>query len=187
MLASMMANTTLEDAELPVKRVAVSRCYRAEAEARGAATKGLYHVHEFTKVEMFAWTLPTKAVQNEIFDEILSIQKTILGSLGLHYQVLEMPSTDLGASASRKKDIEAFFPSRRPLDDGFKSVSTCRDYQMRRLATRVDLRSQGGKMMFPYTVNGTAMAIPRVLAAILENGWDERRMEVKVPDRMADA
>lgn len=184
-LAGMMAKETLEEAELPLKRIGVSRCYRAEAGARGVATKGLYRVHEFTKVEMFAWTLPTKEAQYEIFDEILSIQKEIYGSLGLHCRVLEMPSTDLGASASRKKDIETFFPSRRPLDDGFgevTSVSTCRDYQTRRLATRVDMRSQGSKMMFPYTVNGTAMAIPRVLAAILENGWDEDRCEVRIPE-----
>jgi seryl-tRNA synthetase len=183
-LAGMKANTILEEAELPLKCIGVSRCYRAEAGARGVDTKGLYRVHEFTKVEMFAWTKPSLSAQYAVFDEILSIQTTILESLGLHCRVLEMPSTDLGASASRKRDIEAFFPSRMK-DDGYgevTSVSTCTDYQTRRLATRLDLRSQGGKIVFPYTVNGTAMAIPRVLAAILENGWDEDRKEVRVPE-----
>jgi seryl-tRNA synthetase len=184
-LAGMKANTTLEEADLPMKRVGVSRCYRAEAGARGVDTKGLYRVHEFTKVEMFAWTLPSTPASTEVFNEMLSIQTEILQSLGLHCRILEMPSTDLGASATRKCDIEAFIPSRRPKDDGWgevTSVSTCTDYQSRRLATRVDMRSQGGKTVFPYTVNGTAMAVPRVMAAILENGWDERRTEVRIPE-----
>jgi seryl-tRNA synthetase len=184
-LAGMKANTTLEEADLPMKRIGVSRCYRAEAGARGVDTKGLYRVHEFTKVEMFAWTLPSTSASTEVFDEMVSIQIDILKSLGLHCRILEMPSTDLGASATRKRDIEAFFPSRRPKDDGWgevTSVSTCSDYQSRRLATRVGIRSQGGKIAFPYTVNGTAMAVPRVLAAIIENGWNETRKEVKIPE-----
>ncbi len=183
-LAGMNANSILEEADLPVKCIGVSRCFRAEAGARGVDTKGLYRVHEFTKVEMFAWTIPSVSKQYEVFDEILSIQTTILKSLGLHCRILEMPITDLGASASRKCDIEAFFPSRTK-DEGYgevTSVSTCTDYQTRRLATRVDLRSRGGKIVFPYTVNGTALAVPRVLAAILENGWDEIRKEVRIPE-----
>jgi seryl-tRNA synthetase len=168
-----------------MKRVGVSRCYRAEAGARGVDTKGLYRVHEFTKVEMFAWTRPSGAASTEVFEEMLSIQTEILESLGIHCRILEMPSMDLGASATRKRDIEAFFPSRRPKDNGWgevTSASICTDYQSRRLATRLDLRSQGGKIGFPYTVNGTALAVPRVLAAILENNWDEDNMEVKIPE-----
>jgi seryl-tRNA synthetase len=186
-LAGMKANTTLEEADLPMKRVGVSRCYRAEAGARGVDTKGLYRVHEFTKVEMFAWTTPSDDASNEVFEEMLSIQTEILQSLGLHCRVLEMPSTDLGASATRKRDIEAFFPSRRLKDDGWgevTSASVCTDYQSRRLATKLDMRSQGGKIVFPYTVNGTALAVPRVLAAILENNWDEGRTEVKIPEAL---
>jgi seryl-tRNA synthetase len=184
-LAGMKANTVFEEADLPLKRVGVSRCFRAEAGARGVDTKGLYRVHEFTKVEMFAWTLPSTEASTAIFNEIVSIQTEVLQSLGLHCRILEMPSTDLGASATRKRDIEAFFPSRRQKDDGWgevTSVSTCSDYQSRRLATRVDVRSLGGKISFPYTVNGTALAVPRVLAAILENGWDEAKLEVRIPE-----
>lgn len=183
-LAGMKANTIMEEAEFPMKRIGVSRCYRAEAGARGADTKGLYRVHEFTKVEMFAWTLPSTPLSEEIFNEMLSIQTEILTSLGLHCRILEMPSTDLGASATRKRDIEAWFPSRTEIDDGWgevTSVSTCTDYQTRRLATRVKRKSGGGKLEFPYTVNGTALAVPRVLAAIIENGWDQERGVVKVP------
>ncbi len=184
-LAGMKANTILEEADLPLKRVGVSRCFRAEAGARGVDTKGLYRVHEFTKVEMFAWTSPSAEASTAVLDEIVSIQTEILQSLGLHCRILEMPSADLGASATRKRDIEAFFPSRRPKDEGWgevTSVSTCSDYQSRRLSTRVDIRTLGGKIAFPYTVNGTALAVPRVLAAILENGWDESKVEVRIPE-----
>ncbi|KAL0940794.1 seryl-tRNA synthetase [Colletotrichum truncatum] len=180
-LAGMKAEATLDISDLPMKRVAVSRCYRAEAGARGANTKGLYRVHEFTKVEMFAWTSPGADATTDVFEEILDIQTEILGSLGLHCRVLEMPTADLGASAIRKCDIEAFFPSRQQQNDGWgevTSTSICTDYQTRRLATRAKI---DGKLTFPWTVNGTALAIPRVLAAILEAGWDEKDMSVVIP------
>ncbi|THV53161.1 hypothetical protein BGAL_0058g00170 [Botrytis galanthina] len=184
-LAGMKANTTIHESLLPLKTIATSRCYRAEAGARGIDTKGLYRVHEFTKVEMFAWTSPSLSETTEVFNEMLSLQTTILTSLDLHCRILEMPSTDLGASAMRKIDIEAFFPSRRERDNGWgevTSLSICGDYQSRRLATRVDIDKNGGKIAFPWTVNGTALAVPRIVAAILENGWDEERKEVRVPE-----
>ncbi|KAF2099739.1 seryl-tRNA synthetase [Rhizodiscina lignyota] len=200
-LAGLKANTVLAEEELPLKVVGVSRSYRAEAGARGVDTKGLYRVHEFTKVEMFAWTLPdtqdadgqgnfaTGTQQNShserLFQEMVELQKSILQPLGLHCRVLSMPSTDLGASATRKIDIEAFFPSRIEKDDGYgevTSASICTDYQSRRLNTRMKSKAQGGKLEYVHTLNGTAMAIPRVLAAILENGWDEEKQEVRVPE-----
>ncbi|KAI0107059.1 hypothetical protein GGR51DRAFT_548654 [Nemania sp. FL0031] len=192
-LAGMRADSVLEAAELPLKRVAASRCYRAEAGGRGADTKGLYRVHEFTKVEMFAWTAPDPEAYNgpnDVFGEMVEAQTEILTSLGLHCRILEMPSADLGASATRKIDIEAFFPSRaaQGLNDGWgevTSASICTDYQTRRLATRlrgVDKSGGGGKSVYPWTVNGTALAVPRVLAAILENGWDEAQMAVTIPE-----
>lgn len=208
-LAGMRAGATVDESELPARRVAVSRCYRAEAGARGADTKGLYRVHEFTKVELFAWTRPDEAEVADVFDEVLDLQTEILGSLGLHCRVLEMPSTDLGASATRKNDIEAWFPSRARRDrnndsnspttqkseaeeiveeeeeeEGWgevTSASICTDYQSRRLATRVRL-SGSGALAYPWTVNGTALAVPRVLAALLENGWDEETMTVAIPE-----
>jgi seryl-tRNA synthetase len=184
-LAAMNAGVTVEEAELPLKCIAVSRCYRAEAGARGVDTKGLYRVHEFSKVEMFAWTKPSQAAATAAFEEMLGMQTRILESLGLHCRILEMPSTDLGASATRKRDIEAFFPSRQAKSGGWgevTSASICSDYQTRRLATRVRTASSGGKLEFPYTVNGTAMAVPRVLAAIMESGWDEDEMVVRIPE-----
>jgi len=211
--AGSKAGRTLEASELPLKVVGPSRCYRAEAGARGVDTKGLYRVHEFTKVEMFAWTSPTTAASSSggrvdrfgpseplapsqaetVFEEMLSIQKEILTSLGLHARILEMPAYDLGASATRKIDIEVFFPSRAsassssassPADDKsygeVSSLSLCSDYQTRRLGTRY--KTADGGRGFPETVNGTALAVPRVLAAMLENGWDEEKRAVRVPE-----
>ncbi|KAL6707666.1 Serine--tRNA ligase, mitochondrial [Coniothyrium glycines] len=194
-LAGMKANQTLEVSNLPLKTVGVSRCYRAEAGARGADTKGLYRVHEFTKVEMFAWAAPDNTSEahfvdagetcssEDIFDEMISAQKEILGALGLECRIIEMPTTDLGASATRKIDIEARFPSRGAIEEGWGEVSSasmCTDYQTRRLQTRV--RTKAGKLEFAYTLNGTALAVPRVLAAILENHWDEKDGSVTIPE-----
>ncbi|QDS72981.1 hypothetical protein FKW77_008777 [Venturia effusa] len=204
-LAGMRSNTTFTPDQLPLKLVGVNRCYRAEAGARGVDTKGLYRVHEFTKVEMFAWTMPDQSPSSDmttnhteafaathfspastLFSELQEIQTEILQSLGLHCRILEMPTTDLGASASRKRDIEAFFPSRREKDEGWgevTSTSICTDYQSRRLATKVQIIDHGKKRMdYPFTINGTAMAVPRVLACLLENGWDEANKRVKVPE-----
>lgn len=194
-LAGMKASQTIDSSELPLKTVGVSRCYRAEAGARGADTKGLYRVHEFTKVEMFAWTAPDNvgedhfasssvADSENVFEEMLSMQREILEALGLHCRILEMPTTDLGASAIRKRDIEAFFPSRTSKDEGWgevTSTSMCTDYQTRRLQTRTRI---DGKLEFPHTLNGTALAIPRVLAAILENHWNESGRSVTIPEAL---
>lgn len=180
-LAGMKANSLVTEEELPEKVVGVSRCYRAEAGARGAESKGLYRVHEFTKVELFAWAPPPSSpdepptVANALFDELLSLQSHILSSLKLHCRVLEMPASDLGASAHRKVDIEAFIPSRSYLpSQGWgevSSLSNCTDYQSRRLGTKT--RRASGKTGWAWTLNGTAMAVPRVLMAILENGYVE--------------
>ncbi|EAW09831.1 putative serine--tRNA ligase DIA4 [Aspergillus clavatus NRRL 1] len=199
-LAAMYAGRDLDASTLPLKLVGASRCYRAEAGSRGVDTKGLYRVHEFTKVELFAWAdnlpageTPSSPSSDDLFTELLDIQTEILTSLNLPCRVLEMPTTDLGASASRKRDIEALFPSRlrapaagaeSDLESGWgevTSASICTDYQSRRLGTRV--RGSSAKdSRFPHTVNGTAMAVPRVLAAILENGWDEKRKVVVIPE-----
>ncbi|KAL2408421.1 Serine-tRNA ligase, mitochondrial [Exophiala dermatitidis] len=195
-LAGMYAGKNIPEQQLPLKLVGSSRCFRAEAGARGVDTKGLYRVHEFTKVEMFAWTdapSPTEGLPEEsrlvqhsakVFNEMVDIQKEILSSLGLPCRVLEMPSSDLGASAYHKIDIEAMFPSRKSRYNGWgevTSASICTDYQSRRLDTRV-LEPSGGRKKFAHTVNGTAMAVPRVLAAILENGWREDQGCVIIPE-----
>lgn len=194
-LAAMYAARDLPASDLPIKLVGASRCYRAEAGSRGVDTKGLYRVHEFTKVELFGWSDPSADADSAaLFSSLLETQIEILSSLNLPCRILEMPASDLGASASRKQDIEVLFPSRlRPVDrpsspdladspawGEVTSASICTDYQTRRLGTRV----RGGaskESWFPHTVNGTAMAVPRVLAAILENGYDPSSGGVVVP------
>lgn len=191
-LAAMYAGRDIPASTLPVKLVGASRCYRAEAGSRGVDTKGLYRVHEFTKVELFGWSDPDSSISSDsLFTDLLTIQTEILSSLDLPCRVLEMPSTDLGASASRKQDIEVLFPSRLRKPTGsadsdlsqawgeVTSSSICTDYQSRRLGTRVRGPEKGSR--FPHTVNGTAMAVPRVLAAILENGYDPSRGVVVIP------
>lgn len=188
-LAAMYAGKDIPEERLPLKLVGSSRCYRAEAGARGVDTKGLYRVHEFTKVEMFAWTNSMDDSQDTersmpVFNEMLRIQREILSSLGLPCRILEMPSSELGASAVRKVDIEVLFPSRMSRDEGWgevTSLSICTDYQSRRLGTRI-LQKSGKRGKFPHTVNGTAMAVPRVLAAILEYGWREEEQCVIIPE-----
>lgn len=215
-LAGMYANKVFNEDELPVKTVGVSRCYRAEAGARGVESKGLYRVHEFTKVEMFAWALPdpaptppsseaptdplttaaseaappkTLTPAEKMFREMLHLQTTLLTSLHLPSRILAMPTTDLGASAANKIDIETYMPSRHNTSTGpwgeVSSLSNCLDYQSRRLNARVRMKESGAgqkKMEFPYTLNGTGVAVPRVLLAILENGWDEKLQGVVVPE-----
>ena len=181
--AAMWANKIMDQARMPYRIVGSSRCYRAEAGARGREARGLYRVHEFTKVEMFAWTLA--GGESTVFEEMVAIQKQMIRSLDLPFRHLEMPAYDLGASAYRKQDIEVFFPSRKDLNGGWGEVSStsiCTDYQTRRLNTRVKMPpGSETKLAFPSTVNGTAMAVPRVLAAILENGWDGEEV-VKIPE-----
>lgn len=212
-LAGMHANKTFGTEDLPIKVIGVGRSYRAEAGARGAESKGLYRVHEFTKVEFFAWTHPGpqqphevkgddessastshafqfdarkhKSTTESVFDEMLELQTNFIASLGLHARILEMPTTDLGASASRKIDIEVYIPSRATKNPWgeVSSLSNCTDYQSRRLNTRVKLEGgTGKKTTFSYTLNGTACAIPRILIAILENGWSEERGGVVIPE-----
>jgi len=196
-LAGLYMDHRFKPQDLPLKHVGVSRCYRAEAGSRGRDTKGLYRVHEFTKVELFAWTAPDEVPDSsetpgrfsieepqspstQMLQEMLELQKRILSPLNIPLRILNQPSTDLGASATIKYDIEGFFPSRSHAQWGeLSSLSNCTDYQTRRLGTKL-VTDKGNK--WPYTLNGTAMAVPRVLAALLENNWDEKLRIVRIPE-----
>ncbi|KAF5653280.1 seryl-tRNA synthetase [Fusarium sp. NRRL 25303] len=187
-LAGMKANTIIPEEELPLRRVAASRCYRPEA---GLDTEGLYRVNEFTKVELFAWTKPDEEEMGYFFDEIIDIQTDILGPLGITCRVLDMPIHKLNAREARRVAIEAFFPFRAvgktpdEVHDAawgeIASVSFCTDYQSRRLATRISNETGDGAMGYPWTVNGTALSVPRVVAALLEIGWDADEEIVRLP------
>jgi seryl-tRNA synthetase len=176
-LAAMHANEVLYNKALPMKYVAFSHCFRAEGMA-GALNRGLYRVHQFSKVEMFALSTPSQSQQ--ILDEFVSIQKEIFQGLGLSFRILNMPATDLGAPAHIKYDIETYLPVRKIWGE-LSSASNCTDYQSRRL--NIKYYEQEAKTEFAHTINGTAIAIPRVIMAILENNQTEAG-EVIVPDAL---
>jgi len=165
-LAAMHIDKTFMESDLPIKYVGVGTAYRAEAGARGRASKGLYRVHQFTKVELFAWTTQEKS--EEMLQEIKDLQSEIISNLGLHARILDMPAEELGNSAYRKYDMEAWMYGRGEWGE-VTSASNCGDYQSRRLHTKYRT-SDWKSALHVHTLNGTAMAIPRMIIAILESG-----------------
>ena len=162
---AMLANRAL-DFSSPVKKfAAVSRCYRAES-TMGRRERGLYRVHHFTKVEMFAVTINDTNVSNLVHQQFLTIQQKLFDNLNLFYRVLDMHPGDLGAPATRKFDCEALLPGyldQEPFYGEISSTSNCLDYQSRRLNIRM-----AGTNRFCHTVNGTACAVPRMIMAMCE-------------------
>ncbi|KAJ1654178.1 Serine--tRNA ligase, mitochondrial [Dispira simplex] len=169
-LAGMFMNKRLAYPQLPQKFVAFGHCFRAEAGARGSETRGLYRVHQFSKVELFVVAEPAQS--DSLLEEILTFQQELFADLGLCYRVLDMPTFELGASAYRKYDIEAWMPGRHQWGE-ISSASNCTDYQARRLNIRYRLlpaaqSNKGAMTGFVHTLNGTACAVPRLIIAILE-------------------
>ena len=158
----------LEEDDLPIKISGISHCYRTEAGAAGRESKGLYRVHQFTKVEMFAFTRPEDS--EAMHAELLRIEERMFSALQVPYRVIDIAAGDLGAPAYRKFDIEAWIPGRGEHGDWGEvtSTSNCTDFQARRLKTR--FRRKGSKKNeLVHTLNGTAVAIARALIAVLEN------------------
>ncbi len=167
-LGGMHADDVFDEAALPLKYVGVSHCFRTEAGAAGRASKGLYRVHQFTKVEMFAFTTPEGS--GAMHAELLAIEEDIFTALGIPYRVLDICTGDLGGPAYRKFDIEAWMPGRGTGGEygEVTSTSDCTDYQARRLNIRYRPTGQKGTR-FVHTLNGTAVALSRALIVILEN------------------
>ncbi len=167
-LGGMMSQTIMDEDELPLKYVGVSHCFRTEAGAAGKESKGLYRVHQFTKVEMFAFTTPETS--EKMHDEFLNLEEKLFQGLGIPYRTMDISTGDMGGPAYRKYDLEAWMPGRgaRGAFGEVTSTSNCTDYQARRLGIR--FRRQGEKKpIFVHMLNGTAIAISRALIAILEN------------------
>ncbi|MCA9217277.1 MAG: serine--tRNA ligase, partial [Planctomycetales bacterium] len=167
-LGGSLSGEVLLDEQLPIKVCGISHCFRTEAGAAGRATRGLYRVHQFTKVEMFAFTLPEDS--DATLDELRSIECEIFDGLEVPYRVVDTSTGDLGAPAYRKFDLEAWMPGR---GDGGEygevtSTSNCTDYQARRLNVRYKKKDQKGTQ-FVHTLNGTAIALSRGIIAVLEN------------------
>ncbi len=153
--------------ELPVRIAGISHCFRTEAGAGGRESRGLYRVHQFTKVEMFIFCDGDLEVSNRHHAELLAIEEELFQALEIPYRVLDIASGDLGAPAYRKFDIEAWMPG-RGLYGEVTSTSNCTDFQARRLGIR-HYPDETSKARPVHTLNGTAIALSRGLIAILEN------------------
>lgn len=169
-LGGYYADTIFNKDELPKLMCGVSHCFRKESGASGQYSKGLYRVHQFSKVEMFIVCLPEDS--KKLHEKLLSIEEEIYSALEIPYQVVDIPSGDLGAPAARKFDIEAWMPARMSGSYGeVTSTSNCTDYQARSLNIRY--KEDDGGNVFTHTLNGTAVAISRALVAIFENYQNE--------------
>ena len=168
-LAALHADSVLAAEELPLRYAGFSTCFRREAGAAGRDTRGIFRVHQFDKVEMFSFVEPDAS--KEELERILALQERILAALEIPYRVVDIAVGDLGASAARKFDCEAWVPSQ----ERYREVTSCSnttDYQARRLKARFR-RSEGASPEEVHTLNGTAVAVGRSLIALLENGQRE--------------
>ncbi len=162
-LAGMHMDEVLDPSTLPLRYAGISPCFRREAGAHGKDTRGIFRVHQFEKVELFSLVVPEDGDAEH--DRILAIQLAILAGLDLHAQVVDIPVGDLGASAARKFDVEAWIPSQGT----FREVTSCSnttDYQARRL--RIRLKVEDGDNVLVHTLNGTALAVQRTIIALAE-------------------
>ncbi len=163
-LAGSLAGDILDANDLPVRLAGLSHCFRTEAGSHGRASRGLYRVHQFTKVEMFGFTTPEHS--EAMHEEMVGIEEEIFQGLGLPYRVVDICTGDLGGAAYRKYDLEAWMPGRDAYGE-ITSTSNTTDYQARRLAIRY--RKNGGRPQLLHTLNGTAIAVSRALIPLLEN------------------
>ena len=177
-LAGQHADEILGEEQLPLRYAGLSHCFRTEAGSHGRASRGLYRVHQFTKVEMFAFTTPEQS--ESIHDEMVEIEERIFQGLGLSYRVVDICTGDLGGAAYRKYDLEAWMPGRNDFGE-VTSTSNTTDYQARRLKIRY--RQDGGRPQLVHTLNGTALAISRALIALLEI-YQQQDGSVRLPEAL---
>lgn len=175
-LTGYHADEIIDEADLPKLYVGYSPCYRKEAGTYGKHTRGLFRVHQFNKLEMYAFTLPEASI--DMHEKIRAIEEELWQSLGVPYHVINIASGDLGAPAAKKYDIEYW----SKVDGAYReltSASNCTDYQARNLNIRV--RRQDGKVEFVHTLNGTAVALARSLVAIIEH-YQTPEGDVMIPE-----
>ncbi len=164
-LAAIHMNEIIDETTLPLYYMGYSTCFRTEAGAHGRDTKGIFRVHQFDKIELFKFTTPETSWQEH--DKLIKTVEQIYKDLNLHYRIVNICSGELGATASKKFDLELWLPSQRKYRE-VVSCSNCTDYQARRLNIRCR-RNLRDKPRFVHTLNSTAIAIGRVIVAILEN------------------
>ena len=164
-LASLHQDEILQEDLLPLRYAGFSTCFRREAGAAGKDTRGIFRVHQFDKVEMFSFVAPEESLAEH--ERLLAIEESILQELGIPYRVVAIAVNDLGASAAKKYDCEAWLPGQ----DRYREITSCSnttDFQARRLDIRY--RAGDGKPVHLHTLNGTAVAVGRTIIALLENG-----------------
>jgi seryl-tRNA synthetase len=176
-LGGYYSNTILAKEKLPLRMAGLSHCFRREAGAAGQFSKGLYRVHQFTKLEMFVYCLPEDS--GRFHEELRSVEEEIFSGLEIPFRVVDTCTGDLGAPAYRKWDLEAWMPGRNNGEWGeVTSTSNCTDYQARRL--NIKYKDDDGKNKFVHMLNGTAIAISRGIIAVLEN-FQQADGTVKLP------
>ncbi len=180
-LGGYMEDRIIEKKELPIKYTGLSHCFRREAGGAGQYSKGLYRVHQFSKLEMFIFCLPEQS--EELHRELLAIEEEIFSGLGLAYRVIDTCTGDLGAPAYRKFDIEAWMPGRGEAGEygEVTSASNCTDYQARNL--NIKFRDDDGKTKFVHMLNGTAVALSRAMVAVMEN-FQTKEGAIRVPEAL---
>jgi seryl-tRNA synthetase len=179
-LGGYYSNTIIPREKLPLRMAGLSHCFRREAGAAGQFSKGLYRVHQFTKLEMFVYCLPEES--DAFHEELRSVEEEIFSGLSIPFRVVDTCTGDLGAPAYRKWDLEAWMPGRNGGEWGeVTSTSNCTDYQARRL--NIKYKDGEGKNRFVHMLNGTAIAISRGIIAILEN-FQQKDGTVKLPQAL---
>jgi seryl-tRNA synthetase len=176
-LGGLLAGQTVDAESLPLKLCGTSHCFRTEAGAHGKESRGLFRVHQFTKVEMFAFTLPDDS--DAMLEHLRQLECRLFDGLGIPYRVVDTATGDLGGPAYRKYDLEAWLPGRGGFGE-VTSTSNCTDYQARRLNARFKVKGEKGTK-FVHTLNGTAIAISRALIAVLEN-YQQADGSIVVPE-----
>jgi seryl-tRNA synthetase len=176
-LGGYYSGMILPKEKLPLRMAGLSHCFRREAGAAGQFSKGLYRVHQFTKLEMFVYCLPEES--GRFHEELRAIEEEIFAGLNIPFRVVDTCTGDLGAPAYRKWDLEAWMPGRNNGEWGeVTSTSNCTDYQARRLKIRY--KDDDGKNKFVHMLNGTAVAVSRAIIAILEN-FQQADGSVRIP------
>lgn len=175
-IASMLMDETLDERELPVRIAGISPCFRREAGAHGKDTKGIFRVHQFTKIEQFVFCHPDQSW--EFLEEILGNAESLFKNLRIPYRVVNVCSGELGNLAAKKYDIEAWFPSQGKFRE-VVSASNDTDYQARSLG--IKFRTKDGNR-FVHTLNSTAIATTRVMVAIMENFQRDDGSGFEIPE-----
>lgn len=165
-LVSMHCDDTLDGAKLPLKYAGISPCFRREAGAHGKDTRGLYRVHQFTKVEQVVFCAPDEVVAEQIHLQLLGNAEAILAKLEIPYRVALACTGEIGLGQTRKHEVESWMPGRSAYSETH-SCSTLGDFQTRR--SNIRARMADGSLVYPYSLNNTAVASPRILIPLLEN------------------